>query len=347
MLTSTDQSDMRIQDFINNREKYLPSYSHGRIAGAWTLEDRQCLIDSILRGWPIGVFIITTSEDGLFHIIDGKQRLDCILQFFDNKFELNSKFSGEKLGGTLFTGDFPLNWPMKIQFLSYELNFHVVEPDREPGEIFQSDIILSRLHRCKPLSLGERLYATAHGLIGKCMVSVANHPFVLQFFNPKDIRYSRLYPNAARMLLYTKYGAINSNAESLRKFFERENGMHYQGPTYKETEITLDHVIKCFPAHLGGSVYLKKYTWALTVFSVIHELRKKHSLTNEHEQIGAFIKEFYDNVHNEDIRRSTAHYQKFYDYVRWGWSAKSIAVRRDILMDELLSKLPLLNRTDS
>lgn len=38
----------RIQDFINNRHKYKVDYNYQRPPEAWSNEDRQCLIDTIL-----------------------------------------------------------------------------------------------------------------------------------------------------------------------------------------------------------------------------------------------------------------------------------------------------------
>ena len=40
----------KIQAFINNRHKYVVDKTYQRPADAWSLEDNQCLIDTILRG---------------------------------------------------------------------------------------------------------------------------------------------------------------------------------------------------------------------------------------------------------------------------------------------------------
>src|ERR1700735_4928984 len=50
----------------------------------WGLRDRQALIDSMLRGYPIpAIFLYSRSEKGqtIYDVIDGKQRLETIFKF--------------------------------------------------------------------------------------------------------------------------------------------------------------------------------------------------------------------------------------------------------------------------
>ncbi len=47
---------MKIQDFINNRHKYKVDRAYQRPADAWSKEDNQCLIDTILRSEPIPIY---------------------------------------------------------------------------------------------------------------------------------------------------------------------------------------------------------------------------------------------------------------------------------------------------
>ena len=52
----------KIQDFINNRHKYEVDLTYQRPSGAWSNEDNQCLIDSILRGEPIPLFFLNNNS---------------------------------------------------------------------------------------------------------------------------------------------------------------------------------------------------------------------------------------------------------------------------------------------
>ena len=90
-----------IQKFINERHKYKVDLTYQRPSGAWSSEDDQCLIDTILRGEPMPLFFLN-SKDGIFYIVDGQQRLNAIMKFHDNSLKLNKKFSEEKNHGKKF-----------------------------------------------------------------------------------------------------------------------------------------------------------------------------------------------------------------------------------------------------
>lgn len=53
----------------------------------WTLEEKQKLIDSVLREFPIPLVLLAKRPDGRFEIIDGLQRLHTLLSFVDNSFK--------------------------------------------------------------------------------------------------------------------------------------------------------------------------------------------------------------------------------------------------------------------
>jgi len=57
----------------------------------WTLEEKQKLIDSILRDFPIPLVLLSKnkSDNSSNDIIDGLQRLHTILSFIDNAFATN------------------------------------------------------------------------------------------------------------------------------------------------------------------------------------------------------------------------------------------------------------------
>lgn len=67
-----------------------PSYQRGSV---WTEEQRVALIESLLRGIPIGAIIYNhrglrrhALGEGLYAIIDGKQRVEAIRAFVDSEF---------------------------------------------------------------------------------------------------------------------------------------------------------------------------------------------------------------------------------------------------------------------
>ncbi|MBU1775863.1 MAG: DUF262 domain-containing protein, partial [Gammaproteobacteria bacterium] len=61
----------------------------------WTLDEKQNLIDSLIRDYPIPLILLAdASEDGVayFEIMDGMQRLNAIFSFIDNDFPVDGQY---------------------------------------------------------------------------------------------------------------------------------------------------------------------------------------------------------------------------------------------------------------
>lgn len=62
----------------------------------WSLEDKQELIHSIFQGLDIGKFVFVdrkiTADGKCYEILDGKQRLSTIIEFYENKFQYNGLY---------------------------------------------------------------------------------------------------------------------------------------------------------------------------------------------------------------------------------------------------------------
>ena len=54
----------------------------------WTEEEKQHLIDSIVRQYPIPLILLAQRSEGLYEIIDGMQRLNAIFAFIENEFPM-------------------------------------------------------------------------------------------------------------------------------------------------------------------------------------------------------------------------------------------------------------------
>ncbi|MEV1022188.1 DUF262 domain-containing protein [Streptomyces sp. NPDC050264] len=54
----------------------------------WGVDEKIHLIDSILKGFPIPLFLLAETADGEFEIIDGMQRLDAIFGYIEHKYAI-------------------------------------------------------------------------------------------------------------------------------------------------------------------------------------------------------------------------------------------------------------------
>ena len=62
----------------------------------WTLEEKEKLIDTILHGYPIPLFLLAERKDQknsvYYEIIDGLQRFNAIFEFIENNFSYKGKY---------------------------------------------------------------------------------------------------------------------------------------------------------------------------------------------------------------------------------------------------------------
>ncbi len=252
---------MKIQSYINDRNKYKVDYTYQRPPDAWTLEDRHCLIDTILRKEPMPMFFLNyKSDEQAYYVVDGQQRLACIADFYDNRIKLNKKFSGDSQHGKTFNGKNPLSDSDKEAFLEYVMKFHVVE-DYDDERV---RLIFSRLQRGRPLSLGERLNAKPGRIVG-LVRELAEHDFIRKSTAVAKRRYGS-FPDVARMLFYERRGAKASQPSDIYEFFDTDKGLDSNSKEFREAKSTLNLMERCFPADRDYKV-LEKHAWVVAVYT--------------------------------------------------------------------------------
>lgn len=320
-----------IAKFLEEEHKYDVDFNYQRPADAWSKEDKQCFIDTILRGEPIPIFFINEqTSTGKSFIVDGQQRLGVIKEFRKGDLTLNKKFSGKDLHGATYK---TLNDDLRDKFLSYSLSFKIME-DYDDERV---RLIFSRLQRGKPLQLGERLNAMP-GKIVTVMREIAKMPFMECSIAVPQNRYGA-YPDSVRILFYEMFGPKQCGSEQLYDFMDKHKDIDFNNSAFKKVKTNLNFLRQCFPE--DNYHYLEKHAWVLTVYSMISELKKYYSLIGREEEIRNFVQAFHGKVYSEDHRNSTPSYQKFYDNVRGGWSEKIIAIRKKIILEEFHKKVKL------
>ena len=59
----------------------------------WTVAEKQKLIDSIIRGYPLPLILLMETTDSRYEIIDGMQRLNAVFSFIETNYSLeNNKY---------------------------------------------------------------------------------------------------------------------------------------------------------------------------------------------------------------------------------------------------------------
>ncbi len=207
--------------------EFNPPYQRkGRL---WSQSDKAFLVDSVINGFDIPKFYMADFQLGYsslnasklpYAIIDGKQRLEAIFDFFDNKLVLNGDFNlrsdpSLKLGG-LSLKDLKNNYPVVADaFENYSLDIMSVVASREAdiNELFV------RLNRSKPLT-GAEVRNAIVGPVSDVARDIASQPFFIE-----NIRFSVKRAddiNTATKLLSFEYnnrpvGTKKSNLDAFAK----------------------------------------------------------------------------------------------------------------------------------
>lgn len=133
--------DLEIETIVNrikNEDLDLqPDFQRGEI---WTLQKKQKLIDSILRGWKIPPIHVIHNNQSIDEVLDGQQRLAAIRDFYDNIICIDGKILPEnseliQLDGMHYR-DLPKKWQRQFRQYSIVIIRLTEYQPEEPAELF-------------------------------------------------------------------------------------------------------------------------------------------------------------------------------------------------------------------
>lgn len=169
-----------------NRDQIDENPAYQRRGNVWSQKDKAFLIDSILNGYDIPKMYLAdftsaknpwNKKKKRYAVIDGKQRLEAVTEFFDGELALNKNFqyvadASLELGGLTYK-DLALKYPELAQkFCNYQLVIMGVITE-EMGKINE---LFIRLNRSKPL-VGAEIRNAMQGRVPPLIRKLAGHKF--------------------------------------------------------------------------------------------------------------------------------------------------------------------------
>jgi hypothetical protein len=194
-----------------------PDYQ--RLGDVWPLEKRQLLIDSIINGYDIPKFYFQRfspyfEKEGIrykYAIIDGRQRLETIWKFIENKFPLSSDFSyladtDINLKGLTYSELAKDHQRIKNKFDAKSLSIFLITTD----DYDLIEDMFSRLNEAVPLNAAEKRNALG-GVIPPQIRQISLHnfftsklPFTNRRYRHYDLVTKFLYLVSASKIVDTK-----------------------------------------------------------------------------------------------------------------------------------------------
>ncbi len=121
--------DSLVRRIRHNEIDLAPEFQ--RRARLWKLHKKGQLIESILLRIPLPVFYVAATEDDLWSVVDGLQRLTTINDFLSNQFKLSGLEYLDQLEGMTFTA---LPRPMQRRIEETTLVLNIIQPGT-PDEV--------------------------------------------------------------------------------------------------------------------------------------------------------------------------------------------------------------------
>lgn len=134
-----------------NQLDLSPTYQRKSV---WTLKDRRFFLDSIFRNYPCPpLFIhksITDEGYSVYHVVDGKQRIESFLSYSQDKFTLDKEFGDNTFNGKLFS---ELTPAQKRLFWDYTFTVEFLDVDNDEAVGLVFDRVNRNAKNLKPQEL--------------------------------------------------------------------------------------------------------------------------------------------------------------------------------------------------
>jgi len=320
--------------FVINKE-----YQRSQI---WKDNKKQLLLDSIIRGLPIGTFILKKREDGPLEVLDGQQRIDSIFCFIDNEFKTSAK---TKLFPEKNWDDLCADAKLSADFDSYTVFYDEIEGDndQEIAEIFM------RLQEGTPLNSAERLNATV-GKMRDFVFKLSNHP-LFKSVKISEWRFAHRLIAAQITLLelesdfnHTPYPEFPNLRFPELKTMYKEHCDELPSRLHKRVFGTMDTLFQSLGA--DARVIRKKSDMPL-VYLLTSYLRKKFVL--DFRLLNTFIVDFFTTVAQARIKQGESPrnlYEQYLELRKKGLTPDTFSERFRILLGLFLTRQPTIHLKD-
>jgi DNA-binding NarL/FixJ family response regulator len=249
-----------VRDILNHYQ--IPTFQRGEV---WETARKRLLIDSILRGWKLPKFYLSSLSDEAneFDVIDGQQRLAAIRDFVNGKFNIlpaTAKYFGLPSGKF---GDLPKDIANRILGFTIEYDLILGATQEERVEFFR------RLQEGMPLNGKERLNAVHSNLRDFCAdltrrdpksLEDNRHPFFQTSLALPDNRHT-FFDIASKAAALTIQGFdARLSLEDLMQLFEAQKKFSSDSPNAVHMLETFDFLARAFPqrnAALSSQIFVQ------------------------------------------------------------------------------------------
>ena len=327
LVFSKKDKPIYIKSLLNNK-KYDIDKSYQREPGAWSRQDEQYFIDSIMKGIRVPKIYLHKKRNK-FYIIDGQQRIETINYFINGREDnrgkvryltLPSDISGRK-NDVPFT---KLKKNEREKFLKYTLTASIIKRgnDEEIRELFR------RLQRGNPLTPGEKLNALP-GNIVKLMRKLTEHSFFSKGL--KSDKRHKFY-HIASVFLYLEDKLDDTKLGNIESFFDKNQNMKKKDKIFRNCWNKLNFMSKIYK---NNDFATTKIGWLSSLYLFVSDI-KKYGLVDcsTYEDIHDYIESFYVKVNY----KPKGEYKIFFHAVQAATNTKANIIKRKEILVKYFEK---------
>lgn len=309
----------------------------------WSEAKKQLLLDSIIKGLPIGTFILKKQSDGSFEVLDGQQRIDAIFCFIDGYLVTPTMTKGFR--GKSYK-DLLADQKRSAAFDNFDIFYDEIEDgeDQEIAEIFL------RLQEGVPLNSAEKLNATI-GEMRNFIFEVSRHPIFMKGVKISPFRFAHRLIAAQIALLeiesdfdrepYPEFP--NLRFPDLKKMY-KDNDVSLPAGLHKRIYGTLDTIF----ATLGSDArVIRKKSDLPLVYLLASYLRKKYIL--DYRLMRAFIIQFFTGIAQIQLPEGEVaknQYERYVELRKKGLTHDTFSERFRIMLGLFLNQASTIKLKD-
>ena len=270
-ITSTNYTVADYCQAMINRE-IIVNRNYQRSDKVWPPAAKSFLIETILLNYPIPKLSLFQKTDlrsrkTYKEIVDGQQRSQAILEFFEDKFRLSRSSEIAEVAGKQCS---ELDKEFQQAFLDYSLSVDLLVS----ATVFDIREVFRRINAYTvPLNPEEKRHSVYQGefkwFIHKLSRTYDQNLLDLGVLGEKQLTRmadTKLYSEIIHALLN---GITRTNAKILDKLYEsRENEFHEIGEVAKKLEYAIDFILNITDIHKGP--LMRPYNFYSLVLAIIH-----------------------------------------------------------------------------
>ncbi|MFH0889536.1 MAG: DUF262 domain-containing protein [Candidatus Aenigmatarchaeota archaeon] len=299
----------------------FPDYQ--REPNVWDSSQKSKLIDSIISDIPIPLIFLYEKNDGFFDCIDGRQRINSIVEFFNGDVIVDDKCIED------------FNETTKERIENFKIPIAIIEEGAEDQELRE---MFRRLQLGKPLNVGEKLHSLSGDMKDFVFKTAINYPFIKKVRIPKK-RFSKeqiiaqICINSFGISILGKYQS--ANYDNLLSFFKQYQSLKNNKENIELIEKTFDVLNKSFGKsanEIGNRAYI------ITAYLFVENLIRTKK-ENETAKFAAFYLRFIRTL-KEQVKKGLDYDKKyrkllyFYNFViQAAYGQFSIKMRNEIITE--------------